>query len=288
MHKLDAHVIFSPSHTVPPFTWIYRTLYAEGAAKGNELHFHPDTVEVCYIARGHFDWWIGDEAYEIRTGDVVAIHPEVLHGAVDSTLQPCDIYAVHIAPERLPSCLADVIKRIDPRHPGCPELGELVRRIVEEHQRGGVLLPELGAALAVLLLTALDRATAVERNRRDDGLVGRAQAILGEDYGDVPSVEAVARRLGVSSVWLNRSFRQEIGESPGEWIRSRRLAEAKRLLARRRLSVTEVALRLGFTSSQYFSAAFRHHFGMTPTDYRLRYERAWPAGPESAICSPMR
>ncbi len=124
---------------------------------------------------------------------------------------------------------------------------------------------------------------------RNGNLVRRAQAALDPCAGNPISVEAVAQRLGVSSVWLNRVFQAEIGESPGEWVRSRRLAEAKRLLALERASVTEIAIRLGYRSSQYFATAFRHDCGMTPSAYRALCAATWPMGAAaSAVCAPIR
>jgi AraC-like DNA-binding protein len=53
-----------------------------------------------------------------------------------------------------------------------------------------------------------------------------------------------------------------------EHIQRARLDQARLLLADRRLSVKDVAVQLSFSSEFYFSHFFRHHTGMTPTEFR--------------------
>ena len=53
-----------------------------------------------------------------------------------------------------------------------------------------------------------------------------------------------------------------------EHIQRARLDQARLLLADKRLSVKDVAVQLSFSSEFYFSHFFRHHTGMTPTEFR--------------------
>lgn len=284
----DDHVVFGPSQVVRPFTFIYRGRFANGMANGNAPHYHPDTIEVCYVAHGRLDWWLDDEALEMRSGDVLVVPPGVPHGSVDSTLQPCEFFVVHLAPEALAPATSEIAQRLRGRFASRPELGEAVRAIFEGHERGGAQWPEIGPALAILLVAALDRATEDERQGRGNFLIRRAQVLLEGSDGLGLSVGETAKRLGVSSVWLTRLFLEELGEAPGEWVRSRRFAEAKRLLALRRMSITEIAMRLGYSSSHYFASAFRHQCGMTPSAYRAICAARLPARETPPLRASMR
>lgn len=53
-----------------------------------------------------------------------------------------------------------------------------------------------------------------------------------------------------------------------EYLREERMREASRLLGNTRLPVSEIACRVGFSSSANFATAFRERFGMTPTAFR--------------------
>jgi AraC family transcriptional regulator len=68
--------------------------------------------------------------------------------------------------------------------------------------------------------------------------------------------------------YLCRLFKQSLGMPPHRYQTNRRMEQAKLLLARRSVSVTDVALTVGFGSSNAFATAFRKATGFTPTDYR--------------------
>jgi len=99
--------------------------------------------------------------------------------------------------------------------------------------------------------------------------VAKAQRLMLEE--EVESVEEVAERLSVSSVWLTKRFRKEVGQPPAAWLRYRKLAEAKRMLRVGDRPVGDIAVGLGFASSQYFSTAFRHETGFSPSQYRAMH-----------------
>jgi AraC-like DNA-binding protein len=66
-----------------------------------------------------------------------------------------------------------------------------------------------------------------------------------------------------------RAFFQQAGQGTiHEHIQRARLDQARFLLADRRLSIKDVAAQLNFSSEFYFSHFFRHHTGMTPTEFR--------------------
>ncbi len=72
----------------------------------------------------------------------------------------------------------------------------------------------------------------------------------------------------VSYSGLRALFQQSGQGTIHEHIQRARLDQARLLLADKRLSIKDVAGQLNFSSEFYFSHFFRHHTGMTPTDFR--------------------
>ncbi|QJE95710.1 substrate-binding domain-containing protein [Luteolibacter luteus] len=72
----------------------------------------------------------------------------------------------------------------------------------------------------------------------------------------------------VSKMTFHKRFVSATGQTPGEAIRQRQFAEARRLLAETKLSVTLVAEQSGFGSSSDFARAFRAAEGVTPRQFR--------------------
>ncbi|GGY22704.1 helix-turn-helix transcriptional regulator [Paludibacterium paludis] len=75
----------------------------------------------------------------------------------------------------------------------------------------------------------------------------------------------LAREAGMSISTLQRHFRIYTGRTVYDYVRTRRLAEAKRLLEHEGVSVTEAALAAGYGNPANFATAFRREFGMAPS-----------------------
>jgi AraC family transcriptional regulator len=82
-------------------------------------------------------------------------------------------------------------------------------------------------------------------------------------------LDALAKVANFSSFHFHRLFTAWMGETLGDYVRRRRLETAAlRLVAQPRLPVTQVALSVGFGSTEAFARAFRSRFGLTATAWR--------------------
>jgi AraC-like DNA-binding protein len=77
-------------------------------------------------------------------------------------------------------------------------------------------------------------------------------------------MQELARRFGFSESSLARSFRQAYGMALFEYVQSERLQHARSLLEAGQMSVTQVALSVGYGHVANFSTAFKRHFLLTP------------------------
>ncbi|MBI4674986.1 MAG: helix-turn-helix transcriptional regulator [Chloroflexi bacterium] len=68
---------------------------------------------------------------------------------------------------------------------------------------------------------------------------------------------------------FKREFRKIFNASPSEYIKAKRMQKAAELLALTDQSITEIAYDCGFNDSAYFSAAFKAHYALSPSRYRL-------------------
>jgi AraC-like DNA-binding protein len=84
------------------------------------------------------------------------------------------------------------------------------------------------------------------------------------------SIEILAKQAALSVPRFKARFRAETGFPPAEFVLHRRIERAGQLLAAGNLSILEVAVQVGFCSSQYFASAFRRVTGLTPTAYRAQ------------------
>ena len=108
----------------------------------------------------------------------------------------------------------------------------------------------------------------------------RHLSLCGADYCDIAChyielnyhthlmVEDITSFLGISQPYLYRLFMRYRGLSPKAYLNACRMDSARHLLRSTELSVTEIALAVGYTELQAFLRFFKEQSGQTPTQYR--------------------
>ncbi len=95
--------------------------------------------------------------------------------------------------------------------------------------------------------------------------------VLAERYTDPNlDLDQVAKELPISPKRLSRILNQQVGISFRQLLRDLRIEEAKRILNSRQFTIREVAARVGFSDSHYFSRSFRESTGLKARDYQAR------------------
>lgn len=112
--------------------------------------------------------------------------------------------------------------------------------------------------------------------QRDAGrakAVARAISYIDERFHKRLSLEEIAVAACASRFHFTRIFRIETGMSPMQYLRKKRVEEAKRLLGTGRLTIMRVAEDLGYFDQSHLCREFRSLTGTTPKQYMLRTAR---------------
>ena len=106
----------------------------------------------------------------------------------------------------------------------------------------------------------------------DERLLQRVLKVINERLSDTSLTgEKVAEEVGLSRVHLYRKLKELTNQSPRNYIRNIRLIKAAELLSQKKMSIAEVAYKVGFASPDNFSALFKEMYGMTPKDYNEQH-----------------
>ena len=105
----------------------------------------------------------------------------------------------------------------------------------------------------------------------------RARDLVDSAYAEPLDLEALARAAHVSPRHFSRSFRRTFGETPHQYLLTRRLERARHLLRTTDRSVAQICLDVGFASVGSFTTTFRRRVGVTPTAYRRANPSPSPA-----------
>ena len=125
-----------------------------------------------------------------------------------------------------------------------------------------MLAAEIGKeALAASIVYKLYARLAVERSRAD--YPNRVKWYINAHYMDDITVAEIAESLGINRKYLARIFKERYGESMQQFLITKRLHEAKKLL-RCGFNVEESARMVGYSDPFAFSKAFKKQYGISP------------------------
>jgi AraC-like DNA-binding protein len=92
----------------------------------------------------------------------------------------------------------------------------------------------------------------------------QARQYLEAHFAEPLSLEGIAAALGVSAYYLSHVFSEENDFTLFASLTHLRMEKARALLQDGQMTVAEVARAVGYDNSNYFSKAFRRHFGVAP------------------------
>ena len=253
-------------------------------------HAHAG-VEIDLVAAGECVLSVPEQKpIGLRAGDAFVVPPGVPHGFIAGA-RGCAFHVAHV--EGLPSTVIDALLNSDAqrqkgerqsplRYPlpaaARSQFAHLVRAIDHELALARPLAAEAALALAIHLAclvvrggAGLDAEPARSEGDRAWAHVQRALAAMDADDADdalSTDVATLAAGLHLSAAHLRRLFRKHLGVSPKAYLLQRRLTRARSLLLQTDLSVTEIALRLGYAMPHHFTEAFSRAEGAPPTAWR--------------------
>jgi transcriptional regulator GlxA family with amidase domain len=112
-----------------------------------------------------------------------------------------------------------------------------------------------------------------QKDHNDDA-VRRAQELIEANYREKLTVDQLCDALAVGRRSLERRFKQATGNTVSEYVQRVRVEAAKKGLETGRKNVNEVMYEAGYSDTKAFREVFRKIAGMSPLDYRQRYNRA--------------
>lgn len=245
-------------------------------------HHCHSFFEVYYVDRGNCRFMVENNIYDLRQGDFLLIPPDVLHYTryLDG---PCKKYGIYFRSD-------DISPQVSAAMPGGSSFFHETRIFQlpdAHHYQAELLLDRMlteekiedSRTEAMLYLQLQELLLFCSRNcsflqdipaniRTTDRQIVLAARYISDHYMEPISAADIASAAGFSPNYLSKRFREAAGIGVHEYLMFVRLQHAALDLVSTNDSITEIALRSGFSDSNYFKDAFKKKYGTTPSAYR--------------------
>ncbi len=247
--------------------------------KGHHCH---SCCEFFYVESGDCRFLIEDHIYDLHVGDFILVPPMALH-YTRYLSGPCRRTVVLF---RLEDILEDVLKdisdgegfltraavyQVPPAYRGqvtyCLKQMTTEERVSDEHS---ALMRKIWLQELLLMCSRVCdfMPDGIDSIRTTDQQVRRAARYISGHYMQPITTKEVAQAVGFSPNYLSRRFRMSAGIGLHEYLVFVRLHHAAQELITTEDSITTIALRCGFSDSNYFKDCFKKKYGVTPRQYR--------------------
>lgn len=146
---------------------------------------------------------------------------------------------------------------------------EQLRAIPQDIYSRALNLDSVDAVLEICfdIINRIEQQDNAEQKQEINGYVQRLLQMLKEDCGSNMNLSSVADKLGLSSVYLSKIFKHEMGMNYTQYLTDCRMERAKEMLIQENAQVQEIAEALGYSQAHYFSKIFKQYTGLTPSEY---------------------
>ncbi len=155
----------------------------------------------------------------------------------------------------------------------------LIKTLVQESSNGApytdslmhCLLTEIIIRLlqGIYLMPAVQPSSVVRQNYQDE-LFDQIVAYIEEKIYEPLTVANICQHFSLSRSTLQLLFKNTVNQSPKKFISDMKLEKSCRMLRENKYTISEISLKLGYSSIHYFSNAFNQKYHISPSEYAKR------------------
>jgi len=250
-----------------------------------EPHRHPHLHQLTYWIAGGGEYQIEAARHTIAPGSLCWIPAGYIHGF--SVGPQTDAIVLSLARDYVGEDLAAIAQGsaeavlrhacvICPEREYAEELHRIFACAEREYARSVWGAQDVLSALATHIFVI------VGRHQQDltenwplpkHHLFQRLEACVERRFREHPTVHDLANELGSTPYLLNQASRAATGLKISDYVRSRAMHEAQRLLLFTAVDIAEVSILVGYSDPSHFTRTFRAFHSETPRDWRDRHTR---------------
>lgn len=250
-------------------------------------HFH-DTFEMYFLLEGERYYFIDQETYHVKRGDIVLVNRQQIHKTSQAGSSYHDRILIQLDGKILESYIKFTeIFTLDELFSECYGVVQLTDTVWNKVKE---MLFEIRDEIRIkaekwtilVCLKMIELFLLIYRYRKNMVLNDTSKTVQTAKHQKVhevaeylqyhcetdDSLEEMAKRFYISKSYLSRIFREVTGFSVNEYRNIARIKKGQKLLLSSSYSVTEISEILGFESVTYFERVFKKHSDISPLAYK--------------------
>jgi AraC-like DNA-binding protein len=250
-----------------------------------------DFLRFYYVIDGRFDWTVDEQHHILYPGDLAIILPGQNFGGEKDLLDIGTVLWMHLGLKQLERngkiAMGNWSRLTDNE---CRTIGRILLLnncpILSKMKEAGMIFQNIQSELTNLeigyttrinqlldeLFILIARQLTRQNNSRRDfpQTFMKLEQTLRENLSHQWTVEEMAALVGLGTTAFSEKTKSYTGFSPLNYLINIRISEAIKLLKRPDVHVTDIALDVGFYSSQHFATTFKKLTGYTPSEFRKK------------------
>ncbi len=281
--------IFDDTYLLDPCFPIHVNTVWMGKYNQAQEHFHWHSFyEISCVLDGQASCIVNGSCYYLQRGDIAIFNCNEIHGW-QMPKGDIRLLVVTFLPSLLPEeTMRDILQVFQREHLGfrnvlsgnegmVPEISACLNRIQWEWDNEAAARSLMIRAEMLRLLVMLERSFLAPkpdkrqlRYQKDMEKIRQALVFVDEHYMERITLEQVAGTVYLSRSYFSTLFHKAVNERFRDYLLSKRLDAARRLLQETDQSVLEIALASGFDNMSNFYRQYHKRYGERPGDYRKK------------------
>ncbi|WP_223192724.1 AraC family transcriptional regulator [Paenibacillus sedimenti] len=251
------------------------------------LHTH-EGLEVYYFIQGRANYVIGDNIYDLLPGDMLLFNGDKIHRVNPSQDVPYIRSYVNFMPALIEQCMpSEMSKKLLSLFESpngllirwSPEEREEIERFFQtlcsEIEKETFGYEWMSVTLLSQMLVRIYRKSKhlmelsrIQQPSHSQANVKRILQYLNQNYTENISLADLSKALHLNKYYMCHCFKEVTGYTINNYLMSKRIEEAKKLLLSSDQPIGSISEQLGFNTSIHFSRTFKQYAGASPQMFR--------------------
>lgn len=236
-------------------------------------HRHP-FCEIMFVFSGNGKAIINGKSYHIKKGDIIVYNANTVHEESTTSKTSLELGFFGISNFKISDFPSDCLISNETNpviHSGKDEekisfyFSSLIEEIGGEQKYNELIAKYLARLILIDILRLADIS---EAKFVTNAIFNQIYKYLNTHYCEIDSLDQVCDDLHISKYYISHVFKKYIGKPPMQYVTSKKIDLAKKLLTESDLSATEIGEKCGYFDHAMFFKAFKRTVGTTPIAFR--------------------